>query len=267
MNGNRTSKSGSHRRKPGGGATSRYQDGTNGRRMRPVPQPRPLNPTVFPDSPVETPSFVTVNYTAGPFLFGSTLAPLLTSSKITQSVQHDDRPHFTPPQLAFVNSANNGTLLKLTTESDFHHDVGVIHHTSVWHEYLFPFLCLFPIITIIGNTLVVFLCSLILTRQTLGSKVDSTGSFLNMKSRHRARAHVGSVYGRTTASMATNCYLISLASADLVIGAFVMPLALYLELTDGVWGLGPFFCDLWITVDNLATAASILSLAGIAQNR
>lgn len=60
-----------------------------------------------------------------------------------------------------------------------------------------------------------------------------------------------------------NYLVFSLAIADLMVAALVMPLgALY--VVTGQWTLGAAFCDLWTTVDVLCCTASILHLLAIA---
>ncbi|KAI3381104.1 hypothetical protein SNEBB_004932 [Seison nebaliae] len=56
-----------------------------------------------------------------------------------------------------------------------------------------------------------------------------------------------------------NLFIVSLASADMIVGTFVMPLAaLYLIL--GEWVLGKLMCNLWLSIDYTASTASIFAL-------
>ncbi|CAO1425050.1 unnamed protein product [Diamesa hyperborea] len=91
--------------------------------------------------------------------------------------------------------------------------------------------CLMIIITIIGNTLVIL--SVITTRRL-----------------------------RTV----TNCFVMSLAVADWLVGIAVMPPAVAVHLM-GSWHLGWILCDIWISLDVLLCTASILSLCAISIDR
>ncbi|XP_063834594.1 octopamine receptor 1-like [Ostrinia nubilalis] len=64
----------------------------------------------------------------------------------------------------------------------------------------------------------------------------------------------------------TNCFVTSLAVADLLVGIFVMPPAIAVHIT-GKWELGWIFCDIWISLDILLCTASILSLCAISVDR
>jgi len=65
----------------------------------------------------------------------------------------------------------------------------------------------------------------------------------------------------------TNHFIVSLAVADIVIGAIVMPFSIVLEATDGWWPFGADWCDVWHSLDVLASTASILNLSVIALDR
>ena len=65
----------------------------------------------------------------------------------------------------------------------------------------------------------------------------------------------------------TNYLIVSLAVADLVIGAVVMPFAITLEVMQQRWMFGRDWCDVWHSFDVLASTASILNLSGIALDR
>ncbi|XP_048001801.1 probable G-protein coupled receptor No18 [Leguminivora glycinivorella] len=64
----------------------------------------------------------------------------------------------------------------------------------------------------------------------------------------------------------TNCFVTSLAAADLLVGIFVMPPAIAVHIT-GKWELGWILCDIWISLDILLCTASILSLCAISVDR
>lgn len=64
----------------------------------------------------------------------------------------------------------------------------------------------------------------------------------------------------------TNCFVMSLAVADWLVGIFVMPPAVAYRLM-GVWELGWILCDIWVSLDILLCTASILSLCAISVDR
>lgn len=64
----------------------------------------------------------------------------------------------------------------------------------------------------------------------------------------------------------TNCFVMSLAMADWMVGTFVMPPAVAVHLV-GSWQLGWWLCDIWISLDVLLCTASILSLCAISIDR
>ncbi|KRT85133.1 G protein-coupled receptor, partial [Oryctes borbonicus] len=64
----------------------------------------------------------------------------------------------------------------------------------------------------------------------------------------------------------TNCFIMSLAVADWLVGVFVMPPAVAYRLM-GKWELGWIFCDIWVSLDILLCTASILSLCAISVDR
>ncbi|CAD5214854.1 unnamed protein product [Bursaphelenchus okinawaensis] len=65
----------------------------------------------------------------------------------------------------------------------------------------------------------------------------------------------------------TNILLTSLATADLLVGLVVMPLALVDLLFDHNWQFGRFLCSVWATTDVLLCTASILNLCVISLDR
>ena len=64
----------------------------------------------------------------------------------------------------------------------------------------------------------------------------------------------------------TNCFVVSLATADLLVSCLVMPLSISIEIS-GDWLLGPYVCDLWISCDVMLCTASILNLCCISLDR
>ena len=75
-----------------------------------------------------------------------------------------------------------------------------------------------------------------------------------------------SVYCNRKLRTITNCFVVSLATADLMVGLLVLPLSIKVEIT-GTWGLGVILCDMWITFDVMLCTASILNLCCISLDR
>jgi hypothetical protein len=75
-----------------------------------------------------------------------------------------------------------------------------------------------------------------------------------------------SVYSNRKLRTITNCFVVSLATADLLVGLLVLPLSIKVEIT-GSWGLGTIICDMWITFDVMLCTASILNLCCISVDR
>uniref|UniRef100_A0A183CN46 G_PROTEIN_RECEP_F1_2 domain-containing protein n=1 Tax=Globodera pallida TaxID=36090 RepID=A0A183CN46_GLOPA len=65
----------------------------------------------------------------------------------------------------------------------------------------------------------------------------------------------------------TNFLLTSLATADLLVGLLIMPLALFDLLHNHNWPLGKALCRIWATFDVLLCTASILNLCIISLDR
>ncbi|XP_032523339.1 tyramine receptor 1-like [Danaus plexippus] len=107
----------------------------------------------------------------------------------------------------------------------------VINDYDVFEVTVVTVLFLLIVVTVIGNTLII---SAVVTTKRL----------------------------RTV----TNCFVTSLAAADLLVGIFVMPPAIAVHIS-GKWELGWILCDIWISLDILLCTASILSLCAISVDR
>ncbi|XP_020300176.1 tyramine receptor 1-like [Pseudomyrmex gracilis] len=128
--------------------------------------------------------------------------------------------------------------------TDYHEDVYQWNHTAssdegdaeylpYWTDLVLAGLfTMLIIVTIVGNTLVI---AAVITTRRLRS--------------------------------VTNCFVSSLAAADLLVGLAVMPPAVLLQLTGGTWELGEILCDSWVSLDILLCTASILSLCAISIDR
>lgn len=66
---------------------------------------------------------------------------------------------------------------------------------------------------------------------------------------------------------ATNYFLMSLAVADLLVGLFVMPIALLTIMFEATWPLPLVLCPAWLFLDVLFSTASILHLCAISVDR
>ncbi|XP_037380107.1 5-hydroxytryptamine receptor 2B [Talpa occidentalis] len=66
---------------------------------------------------------------------------------------------------------------------------------------------------------------------------------------------------------ATNYFLMSLAVADLLVGLFVMPIALLTIMFEAMWPLPLVVCPAWLFLDVLFSTASIMHLCAISVDR
>lgn len=129
------------------------------------------------------------------------------------------------------NSANSSTTMSYLNSSFVYDNDTSKPLLEGEYRYWILSLILFPLLTVFGNVLVVM-----------------------------------SVYRERSLRTVTNYFICSLAVADLMVALMVMPLAIYLEVTQ-VWLLSDILCDAWVASDVLASTASILNLTAISVDR
>ncbi|CAF1177830.1 unnamed protein product [Adineta steineri] len=64
----------------------------------------------------------------------------------------------------------------------------------------------------------------------------------------------------------SNHFLLSMAIADLLVGLIAMPFHSFAQIK-GSWPFGELFCKVWLTIDDVATMASVLSIVAITIER
>ncbi|KAG9509298.1 Dopamine receptor 2, partial [Fragariocoptes setiger] len=78
---------------------------------------------------------------------------------------------------------------------------------------------------------------------------------------------VSAIWHENQLQSVTNYLVASLAAADCLVGAIVMPFSIISEVILTWWPFGDLWCDVWHSLDVLASTASILNLCAISLDR
>lgn len=78
---------------------------------------------------------------------------------------------------------------------------------------------------------------------------------------------IASVRRHRRLRVVTNCYVVSLAAADLLVAICAMTFNASVELSGGKWLFGALMCNLWNSLDVYFSTASILHLCCISVDR
>ena len=78
---------------------------------------------------------------------------------------------------------------------------------------------------------------------------------------------IASVHRHRRLRVVTNCYVVSLAAADLLVAVCAMTFNASVEISGGRWLFGRFMCDVWCSLDVYFSTASILHLCCISVDR
>ncbi|XP_064466203.1 dopamine receptor 2-like [Ornithodoros turicata] len=133
---------------------------------------------------------------------------------------------------SLVNSTVSIQSLFNDTTSFTTETYSIYEQLHVQHAALGVLLCFFCVATIFGNVLVMF-----------------------------------SVAKEQYLHTVTNYFIASLATADCLVGAVVMPFSAVHEIMEKHWMFGQDLCDVWHSIDVLASTASILNLCVISLDR
>ncbi|CAF0827678.1 unnamed protein product [Rotaria sp. Silwood1] len=132
-----------------------------------------------------------------------------------------------------ITSVSITTTNKLDNNTNANGKISQKEHRSIAHLVLIIIICsLMSIITIVGNLVVILAVCLVRKLRT-----------------------------------ASNILIVSLAVSDVLVGLFIMPLAMVLEISNNKWILGSVMCDIWTSTDVLLCTSSILNFLVISIDR